>query len=59
MSSTGQTIVQNDQRAALPWRAAGGIVLALLLTGAVYLYAVRWPMLLLDLATGMGGMFCL
>ncbi len=43
----------------LGWRRVLTVVLAMILAGAVYLYVVRGPALLLDLASGMGGMFCL
>ena len=45
-------------RHAPPWRFMAVLALTGLLAGAVYLYIVRGPMLLLDLASGMGGMFC-
>ncbi len=35
-----------------------GGVLAMVLVGAVYLYAVRGTAMILDLANGMAGMFC-
>ena len=48
-----------DHRPAPIVRTALWSALALAMAGAVYLYAVRGPALLLDLASGMAGILCL
>ncbi len=61
MTLTEQPSVQHAGTTAppaSPWRLVVAVTLGSVLTGAVYLYIVRGPMLLLDLATGMGGVFC-
>ena len=50
---------QTETQPAPLMRTALWSALALAMAGAVYLYAVRGPALLLDLASGMAGILCL
>ena len=45
-----------SQRSSGPW-LIGSLVAAMVL-GATYLYAVRGTVMLLDMAAAVGGMFC-
>jgi len=52
-------VVSRQPTLSWPIRVAGWGALGLALAGAAYLYAVRGSALLLDLASGVAGVFCL